>query len=163
MKFLKNIVLLLVTSASILAQSSYYSATNLAATNTVAVNSPALLESIILTSTNTLPTLVQLFDGNLTYTTGAYTNYISYTTNVVSTYISVLGTTNTMTNTVLWNQLDPHAAATNNRTASLALMVNPASQAAVTYTPPTAIVFSSKINLSNNLAGVNVVLRYRLP
>lgn len=133
---------------------------NVVATNTVVVNAAAILQNITLFSTNNVPTIVRLLDGNLTTVTGAYTNYIEYSTNVVSSYITTTGVTNIMTNTVLVMIPSSHAAATNNTTAKMTLVV-PANNVPITFSSVT--IFNNKINLSNNLAGLSYVLQYRTP
>lgn len=125
------------------------------------VATPAVLDSITLFTTNATPTIVYLYDGAVTNVTGLTTNYITYTTNIVTSYITSLGTTNLHTNNVLYNVAQVNAAATNISTPIYTLVV-PASGALVTYTPPSPLVFTTKITLSNNLTGVSGVISYRL-
>lgn len=161
--FIKLFALVALTTSLYAQGSLYYTTSNVAATNIAPISTGFLLDQIILTSTNNSSSLVYLYDGGLTYVTGAYTNYVTYTTNVVSTYISILGTTNIMTNKVVWNALNPHAAATNNSSPILALAVNPATGNVINYTPTVPIVFARSLTLSNNNAGLNVTIRYHLP
>lgn len=133
---------------------------NLEATNTVVISTPLVLDSITLYSTNATPTIVRLIDGDLTTVTAAWTNYITYQTNLVRTYINTLGTTNITTNSLQYVQLEPHAAATNATTPILTIVV-PADGGMVTFEPPSPIVFTSKLNLSNNLMGVSGIVSYR--
>lgn len=161
--FILGICAATLTSSFAQAGSSYFVTNNLTASARSLITGTFLLESITLTTTNTVPTVVRLYDGDTTYITQAYTNYVSYTTNIISTYISVLGTTNTMTNTVLWNGLTGHALATNNTPVIAAVVANPGTLPVVTWTPTTAIPFVNKLTLSNDAAGLNVIVRYRLP
>lgn len=133
---------------------------NLEATNTVVVSTPLVLDSITLYSTNTVPTVVRLIDGDLTTVTAAWTNYTTYTTNLVREYVNTLGTTNTTTNSLLYVQAEPHAAATN-ATTPIATIVVPANGEVLTFTPTIPIIFTDQLNLSNNLAGVSGVISYR--
>lgn len=144
--------------------SIYFATNNLAASNHFLLTGGKYVESLTFTTTNTTgSTLVYLYDGAITNVTGAWTNYVTYTTNVVDTYISILGTTNIMTNTVVWNAASTHAAATNNTSPSFVIAVNPATLGPTTYRFTTPLPFLSRVTLSNSLAGLNAVISYHTP
>jgi hypothetical protein len=138
----------------------FTSQSNLAATNTAVITTPLVLEQMTLFSTNTTPTLVFLYDGAITNVTAAYTNYIQYPTNVVTTYTNTTGTTNTLTNRVEYTLAVANAAATNNSSPIRSLVV-PASGSVTVFTE--TIPFAQKLTISNNLAGLSAVIRYRKP
>ena len=142
-------------------QAATRSTNNVAAgAHTIITNSSVVLDSITLFTTNATPTLVYLYDGALLSTNAAWTNYTSYVTNLVYSYVTSLGTTNTGTNSVLYVQANPHAAATINVEPLVSLVV-PANGDLVTYTPPTPLVFSKSLVLSNSLIGVSGTISYR--
>jgi len=160
---MKKFILGLMLSLVSLTAQQFYVTNNLAATNNTLLSAAAVLQSIQLYSTNASPTIVQLRDGDATVVTGAYTNWLTYTTNVVSSYINFgTGTTNQQTNTVVTYVANNVAAATNNVNPMFTIVV-PASPAVVNYNfrPNSQVI--NKLTLSNNLAGLNVVLQYRNP
>lgn len=133
---------------------------NLTATNTVIITNACVATSFTFFSTNATPTIVRLFDGDLTYVTGAYTNYTAASTSKVTSFVTVNGTTNLSTNTVIQLTASAHAAATNTL-VPIAVFVVPAANVPITIEPDSGIAFASKLNLSNNLAGLSYVISYR--
>ena len=136
---------------------------NQVATNAVIVNGGALLDNVVLYSTNTTPTIVYFYDGAITNVTAAWTNYTAYSTNQTYSYITSGGTTNLQTNTTWYVIANPRAAATNNTTPMLTLVV-PGSGTGQTlnFTPPIPQIFAQRITVSNNLAGLSGVITYRV-
>lgn len=156
-KLLLSLALTLVTSFGATAVVS-----NQTATNAVVVATAGVLDSIQLYSTNVTPTIVRFYDGAITNVTAAYTNYLTYTTNIVTEYVTTLGTTNLLTNNVTYNVANVVAAATNNSTAFLTLVVpGSANGQVLNYTAPIPFVFRSNLTLSNDLTGVSGVVTYR--
>lgn len=161
---MKYIVLLFaIVSLSLTSSLAATRATNnvAAGAHTLVTNAVVVLDSITLWSTNTVPTLVYLYNGSTLYTNAAYTNYTTYVTNIVQPYITSTGTTNQMTNTTLWVQANPVAAVTGGAAQPLATLVVPANNIATTFEPPIGITFNKALVLSNALTGVSGVVSYR--
>lgn len=141
----------------------FYVTNNLADSNHIAITRPFVLESVTLSTTNSLtPTIVRLIDGYMLRTNAAYTNYTSYLTNRTYSYVTSLGTTNTGTNSVLYYQANVVAASTTAVAEPTATMVV-TSLEPVTFVPLAPIPFTKFLTLSNDQDGVNVVVGYRLP
>lgn len=157
---MKSILALVVALSSLSAFGATALISNQAATNATAVSTPAVVQTVQLYSTNTSPTLFYLYDGSLTVTNGAYTNFTSAIGTKVETYIGANGLTNTWTNTVITITANPVAEATAARTPLAALVV-PANNVPVTYTLNQPFTFS--VITSNNLAGLSGVITYRTP
>lgn len=156
MKNLFQIVLALAFGAQL--HAAEYIGSNLVATNTAVVATPVIVSSVTVFSTNTVPTLVRLYDGALTNVTSAYTNYTTYTTNLIVNYVTTSGITNKYTNDVIWRSPNVVAAATNNTTPTVSF-VAPAANVPLTITGPW--IFGKSVTLSNNLAGLSVIMTYR--
>jgi hypothetical protein len=133
---------------------------NLAATNTTVVTTPAVVNSLTLFSTNTTPTLVRLYDNAITVTNAAYTNYTSTVSTEVESFVGSNGITNAVTNVVVAIATSEHAAETIAKTPVVTVVV-PANNIPVTITPRS--IFPHKVVLSNNLAGVSGIITYRTP
>lgn len=160
---MKKFLVSLFAVVSILTASAATSViSNQSATNAVIVNDSIVLDGITLYSTNATPTIVYIFDGDISVVTAAWTNYTSYATNQVYEYITSLGTTNTSTNSYLYVSAVAHAAATNTA-VPLATIVVPANSITTTFAPPIPLTFASKLTLSNNLTGLSGVVSYRNP
>lgn len=101
---------------------------------------------------------VEVFDApltNVTFSVGAYTNYISYISNVVSTIVGYTGHTNLQTNAVLMHVPNAVSAATLSY-KSLTKVTVPASSS---LTVPINSVASYGILVTNN-AAITVTLSY---
>jgi hypothetical protein len=155
----KLILALLLTVLS--TKAVVFSTNNLAAGNHFLISGANVLQSLVLSTTNDTPTQVLVYDGAITNITAAWTNWTSYTTNVVYSYLTSTGTTNTVTNTVVFPVINPHAAATNNTVPIIAGVVT--KQTPFVLTPPGGTIFTSRVTLSNNAAGVNAIVLYRNP
>jgi hypothetical protein len=158
---LKNIILVAAFALNVNAASTAI-ISNQEATNAVVVNEPLVLDSITLFSTNAAPTIVYLYDGGITYTRSAWTNYVTYPTNQTYTYITSGGTTNTYTASSLYVSATVQAAGTFAATPMVTLVV-PANGGLVSFTPPIPLVFATKLTLSNSLTGVSGTVSYRTP
>lgn len=167
----KLLAILGLSSVTLFAQipsQSVYVTNNMAASATTIISKSIDVGQLTFWTTNTSTTLVYLYDGAITNVTAAYTNYTTYSTNIVSNYVTTTGTTNSLTNHVIYNAAVAVAAATNNSSPYVTIVVpgsliaNAAGQF-VTYTPPTELVFRNKLTLSNSAAGLNGVISYRNP
>jgi hypothetical protein len=141
---------------------SFFATNNLTAGAHTVFTTGKILESLTLYSTNTLPTLVYLYDGAITNVTGVFTNYTVYTTNVVSTVVTTAGITNTYTNVMLRYVPATVAAATNNALPRYTLVVPPSSEVLTYALSPFASV-AKGLTVSNALTGLSFVLQYRNP
>lgn len=160
-KFLSIVLGLLAVNAS----AATYIGSNLAAsTNIAATTTPIVLTSIQLSTTNDTPVIVEFLDGGPTTVIPQYTSYSTYTTNLVNEHITSTGTTNVVTNTVVYVYATVNDAVTNETSAKITLMVDKYNP--VTFVPPsyvTGVIFSEKLTLQTSAAGVNAVVRYRNP
>lgn len=156
---MKKLLLALLIGASSL-QAAVVAVSNLAATNTAVIATPAIVQEITFFSTNTVPTIIQFFDGSLTVTNAAWTNYTASVSTEVEFYVTTTGITNTWTNTVINPVASEHAAETVARTPVFTAVV-PANNVPITV--PVWSRFTYSVQLSNNLAGVSGIIKYRLP
>lgn len=161
---MKKLLFGLVLAVSLVsAKAEYFATNNLSASNHFVLAKGAVLQTLTLYSTNTVPTVVRLYDGAITNITSAFTNYVVYTTNEVTTVTSTTtGVTNSFTNTVVKYTAQAVAAATNNNTPRVTIVV-PASNVPVEYVFNPNELFSSRLTVSNDLTGLSFVLRYRNP
>ena len=136
------------------------SVSNLSNTNTTIVATPVVITELTLFSTNTTPTIVYLYDGSLTVTNSAYTNYTTSVSTEVESYVGANGLTNAWTNSVITVAANEVAEETVDRTP-VATLVVPANNVPVTITPN--VIFTYSAILSNNLAGISGIITYRTP
>jgi len=173
---MKNIAIKLFCAAILVfgsVKADIYTTNNLpASTNNVTVSGPVILSKLILSTTNSTPTIVKLYDGGPTTVTPLWTNYTTFTTNLVSSVITSTGTTNTYTNKVIYTVAKVNAAATNATVAKLVFEVdslNPVQWPLNIGFPSSdpyagaSVQFNSKITLDTSAAGVNAVIQYRSP
>lgn len=159
MKNIKSLILIAaLTSVSMFAGTAVGS--NKSAGRTEAVfTGPTVMQTVSLWSTNTVPTIVRLYDGNIVWTNAAYTNVTVYTTNLVSTYTNSVGTTNTFTNTTVYSSMAVVAANTNNASTPIVTLVCPANNVPITFDAPLTI--GRFLTLSNDQTGLSYVITYR--
>jgi hypothetical protein len=159
---MKKFILGLFLAVSV-SQAAFFATNNLTAASHAITSRGVVVQSLTLYSTNTVPTLFYLFDGAITNVTAAFTNYTAYTTNEVDTIVSTTtGVTNLFTNTVIKYLATAVAAATNNTTPRVTIVV-PASNVPVEYVFNPQESFAQYVTASNNLTGLSFIMRYRSP
>jgi hypothetical protein len=169
---MKKILSLIVLAASLTSGFAANYATNLLASGShlVLSNTPIVLRSIQLYTTNTLAsTVVKFYDGHIITTNTAYTNYTAARTAVVSTYITSTGTTNTLTNYVWKTSANAVAAGNVTRDPILTIVVPVVAGGPVNYpvdftdAETASIPFSRFMIVNTDAAGIGFSLNYRTP
>lgn len=129
------------------------------ATNAVVLDGAYVLTSIqVLQATNGI---VRLYDDNdkaLTNVTVANVQVRSYVTNLVEEWVAPLGTTNLLTNTVVWYYTVTNAQTTNARSAFLSVVGS-------TTTPVVRTInrtLQRGLVVSNATSG-DIIVEYQLP
>lgn len=102
MNTMKSLILIAVLAVfSVAAKAETLSTTLATGTNVLKASQSLYVTSVQFANGTGSAVTVELFDAPtnvLTYSVGAYTNYISYTSNIVSTVVGFNGSTNSFTN-----------------------------------------------------------------
>lgn len=144
---IKSLILVALLAVSVKAETV---STSLATgTNVIKASQSVFISSIQFANGTGSAVTVELFDAPtnvLTYTVGAYTNFVTFTSNVVSTVVGFDGATNSFTNSTLSIAANPVAANTNNYRSIIKVTV-PASSS---LTVPVNTVAGFGVTATNN-------------
>lgn len=146
---------------AITSEAGVYTTNNMGVATATPSTTPVVLTHLTLFTTNTVATIVYLYDGFYTTTNNGYTNYTSYTTNQITIYTNSAGLTNTWTNTVIASAAHAVAANAGAVTLPLAVLVVPPSPGVLDINKD--LVFANRLTLSNTLMGLSGVITYRTP
>lgn len=151
MKTLFKLLLLGMLLASFAAKATDVStAATAAATNNIFTGS-GRVQSIIIANDVASALTVKFFDApstNLTYSLGAYTNYLSYTTNIVTSYITPAGVTQLTTNSGVFTYANTVASSTPAyRTVAT---LNLAASTSMVYYPTNGLIVTFGLSVTNN-------------
>jgi hypothetical protein len=117
MKTLIKSLILVAAMLAVSAKAETLSTALATGTNVLKASQSLYLTSVQFANGTGSAVTVELFDAPtnvLTYTVGAYTNFVTYTSNVVTTVVGFNGSTNSFTNQVQQIAANANAAETNN-------------------------------------------------
>jgi hypothetical protein len=117
MNKMKSLILVAALALAVTAKAETYSTQIAAGTNILKGSQSVYATSVQLANGTGSAVTIELFDcptNALTYTVGAYTNFVTYTSNVVSTVVGFNGSTNSFTNQVQMIAANAVVANTNS-------------------------------------------------